>query len=152
MLKRFLTLFILSLGITFISFAATNGINGIKLELNKSVLKKNEKLCFTLKNTSNKTVYLPNTAPWVIIGETGKYKGKVVYAPVVAPVITPLKPGEKKQWCWDLKDFNGFSAPSGKYKVRMTLFKDKNKVFLSKPFEIKPLYSITPEVNEKQKH
>jgi len=151
MVRKFLVFVLVFFIITATSFAAS-GINGIKLNLNKSVLKKNEKLCFTLKNTSKKTVYLPNSAPWVIIGVSGKYKGKIVYAPVVLPVITPLKPGEEKKWCWDLKDFNGLSAPSGKYKVRITIFKDGDKVFISAPFEIKPLYSITPEVNEKRKH
>ncbi len=146
MVKRFVSFIFVFL--VFISFSMAD-TSKVQLILNKSVLKKNEKLCFTLKNNSNEKIYLPDTAPWVIIGNSGKYKGKVVYAPAVLPVITPLEPNQSKKWCWDLKNFNGLSVPSGKYIVRFTIFIGKEKVFISKEFEVKPLYSIIDDEKNK---
>jgi len=76
MLKNFYFAILVTLGIFLVSYAQTQN-EPAQLVLEKTVIAKDEKLCFSLKNTSNKVIYLPNTAPWVIIGKTGKYKGKI---------------------------------------------------------------------------
>ncbi len=131
--KKTLSL-ILLLIITSFSFA---NIKGLQFISDKKSVNKGEKVCFTLKNNSNKTVVLPNSAPWVVISLSGKNKGKVVFAPVSTQSLQYLKPNSEKKWCWDLKDFENEYVHSGKYKIRLTVFIDKKPVFLSTTIDVK---------------
>lgn len=109
----------------------------VEFTADKKVLNKGEKVCFTLKNNSNRVIVLPNSAPWVVISLSGKNKGKVVYAPVSTLALQKVPPNSTKKWCWDLKDFEGNFVHSGKYKIRLTYFINKKREFISTEIEIK---------------
>ncbi|NPA12396.1 MAG: hypothetical protein GXO45_00250, partial [Aquificae bacterium] len=65
----------------------------------KKVFNKGEKVCFVLVNNSDAVIYLPNSAPWVVFEK--EKPENIVYSPVALQVITTLKKGDKKQWCWE---------------------------------------------------
>ena len=125
---------ILFIIITVFAFASNQNI---QFKPDKKIVNKGEKVCFTLKNNSNTYIVLPNSAPWVVISLSGKNKGKVVYSPVATLVIEKVPPNGTKSWCWDLKDFNNEYVHSGKYKVRLTYFINKQKEFISTEIEVK---------------
>lgn len=132
--KKYIFTLLTTIIIIGFAFAITGEI---KFTADKKVLNKGETVCFILKNNSNKEVVLPNSAPWVVISLSGKNKGKVVYAPIATQSIQKVPPKTTKKWCWDLKDFEGDFVHSGKYKVRLTVFINKKREFLSTEIEIK---------------
>ncbi len=103
----------------------------------KKVINKGEKVCFVLKNNSNNEIVLPNSAPWIVISLSGRDKGKVVYSPIATLSLQKVPPNSEKKWCWDLKNFEGDYIHSGKYKVKLTVFINKKKEFLSTEIEVK---------------
>ncbi len=102
----------------------------------KNTFKEGEKVCFYLKNDTNKTLYLPSTAPWVVFDK----EGKVLYSPVAIQKIVKIKPKSEKKWCWNQKNFKKEKVLSGDYKVRLTIFEDGKRKFLSFNVKIKPPY------------
>lgn len=125
---------IFSIIITGFVFANTNGLQFVA---DKKIVNKGEKVCFILKNNSNKDIVLPNSAPWVVISLSGRNEGKVVYSPIATLSLQKVPPNSEKKWCWDLKDFEGNYVHSGKYKVRLTVFIGKISKFLSTEIEVK---------------
>ncbi len=123
-----------SIIITVFAFANTKGL---QFTTNKKVVNKGEKVCFVLKNNSNNEIVLPNSAPWVVISLSGRDKGKVVYSPIATLSLEKVLPNSEKKWCWNLKNFEGEYVHSGKYKVRLTVFINKKKEFLSTEIEVK---------------
>jgi len=86
-----------------------------------------EPVCFLLVNNSNKVLILPNPAPWKIL----KNK-EVVFSPITPQVLIKLLPGEKKGWCWDMRDNEGNYVPPGEYTLLFVLpsMKLKKKFFI----------------------
>ncbi len=116
----------------------------------KGVYKKGEKVCFYLKNNSDKIIYLPSTAPWVVLGDVKEYKlgeerefkERPVYSPIANQVIVKLKPGQKKKWCWEQKTFKkDEKALAGNYKIRITVFENGKPKFYSFNVKVEPKYS-----------
>ena len=132
MLKN-LTVFILALSFVF-AFAETN----LKFIAKKEKFKAGEKVCFELINESHNIYYLPSSAPWAIFDAETE---KIIYSPIALQRIEKLKPGEKKEWCWEQIDINQDKVPIGKYKIRITLFDSKgHKIFKSTTIEIVTKY------------
>ncbi len=132
MLKN-ITVFILALSFVF-AFAETN----LKFIAKKEKFKAGEKVCFELINESHNIYYLPSSAPWAVFDAETE---KIIYSPIALQRIEKLKPGEKKEWCWEQIDINQDKVPVGKYKIRITLFDSKgNKIFKSITIEIVPKY------------
>ena len=102
----------------------------------KNVFKEGEKICFSLKNDTNKIIYLPSSAPWVVFDK----EGKVLYSPVAIQKIVKLKPKSEKKWCWNQKNFKNENVLSGEYKVRLTVFEDGKRKFLSFNVKVQPYY------------
>ncbi|RLE85876.1 MAG: hypothetical protein DRJ41_00365, partial [Thermoprotei archaeon] len=90
-------------------------ITKVKVYTDKKVYYVGEEVRIILENKSRRTIYLPNPAPWTILDE----RGKPIYSPVAAQVITPIKPGEKKEWVWNQTTFNRTTAPPGRYQVAL---------------------------------
>jgi len=125
---------IFSIIITGFVFANTKELQFIA---DKKVVNKGEKVCFLLKNNSKKEIVLPNSAPWVVISLSGRNEGKVVYSPIATLSLQKVPPTSEKKWCWDLKNFEGDYVHSGKYKVRLTVFINGKREFLSTEIEVK---------------
>ncbi len=120
------------------SFAIASELSNITFKLEKEKIKKGEKVCFSIENNSNDFIYLPSTAPWVIIDAKTQ---KIIYSPIASQMIVKLKPKESKKWCWDQKDVEGNEVPVGTYQVRITIFTKKGKrEFLKFPLIINPEY------------
>ncbi len=120
------------------SFAIASELSNITFKLEKEKIKKGEKVCFSIENNSNEFIYLPSTAPWVIIDAKTQ---KIIYSPIASQMIVKLKPKESKKWCWDQKDIEGNEVPVGTYQVRITIFTKKGKrEFLKFPLIINPEY------------
>ncbi len=130
---RLLHLFLFVSIFYFVSYAHAK----VEFKPDKQTYKKGEKVCFTLKNASNQTVYLPSSAPWVVFK-----KDKVIYSPISNQVIVKLKPNQKKKWCWDQRTYKkGEKVLSGNYKIRITLFENGKREFLSFDVKIVPDYA-----------
>lgn len=147
-MKKQLNIFIIL--IVFIGYFSAFGEN-VKFNIEKKKYKEGEKVCFSLKNISEKIIYLPSSAPWAILKEEKVDKRyllpserkqniknkKIIYSPIAAQRILKLKKGETKKWCWKQKDIDGKSVEPGKYEVRITVFNPIGKrIFLSQQFEI----------------
>lgn len=108
----------------------------VKFYTQSAEYKKGQKVCFVFENTSGKEVYLPSSAPWAVFSE--EKPETAIYSPVSAQVITVLKNGEKKEWCWNQQDIEGKEVPPGSYFVRITFFDDRGKNYTKKAsFRIK---------------
>ncbi|WP_457639158.1 hypothetical protein [Persephonella sp.] len=131
MFKKFLVTAVLISSVLF-AVASTGEIEFKPL---KESFNKSEEVCFYIKNNSTEKVYLPSSAPWAVF-EDSKYD-KMVFSPVATQSIVELKPSEKKQWCWKQKDFNDEQVPSGEYTIRLTVFQNGQRIFLTSKVEIK---------------
>ncbi len=131
--------YILFLTILFLfSSAISSETSNITFKLKKEKIKKGEKVCFSIKNNSKDFIYLPSTAPWVIIEAKTQ---KIIYSPIASQMIVKLKPKEEKEWCWNQKDIEGNEVPTGTYQVRITIFTKKGeRKFLKFPLVINPEY------------
>jgi len=112
----------------------------------KEIINKDEKVCFHLVNNSDKAVYLPSSAPWAVFEDEDF--DKIVFSPIAAQRILEIKPYEEKKWCWDLKDFQGEIVPSGDYAIRLTVFKNGERVFLVSKIKVKPGVAETSKKEE----
>jgi len=131
--KNILILFIVAL-----SFGLSYGESNLKFIAKKEKFKVGEDVCFELINEDNKTYYLPSSAPWAVFDAESD---KIIYSPIALQRIVKLKPNQKKQWCWKQVDINGEKVPTGRYKIRITIFDDKgHKIFKSLEVEIIPEY------------
>jgi len=101
----------------------------------KESFNKSEEVCFYLVNNTDSVIYLPSSAPWVVFED--KKFDKIVYSPVALQSIIRLEPSQKKEWCWKQKDFNNEQVPSGEYTIRLTIFKDGKRMFLTSIVKIK---------------
>ena len=122
----FLSLFIFS-------YAAVSG-GELEFKPIKKSFNKKEDICFVLKNNSKEGVFLPSSAPWVVFED--KEFEKVVFSPVATQSIVEIKPSQKKKWCWKQQDFNKEQVPSGEYIIRLTVFKNGKRVFLTSTVKI----------------
>jgi uncharacterized cupredoxin-like copper-binding protein len=131
-------------------FTGSSFAENVEFKPEKQTFKKGEKVCFYLKNKSNKTVFLPSSAPWVVLGDVKEYKlgeerefkERVIYSPVANQVIVKVKPNEEKKWCWDQKTFEeAKEILSGEYTVRISVFEDGKLNFHSFKVKIEPDYS-----------
>ncbi|NPA17050.1 hypothetical protein [Persephonella sp.] len=128
--KVFASLFIL------VGFAvASVNQQGIEFKPVKKTFNKSEEVCFYIKNNTDTELYLPSSAPWAVF-EDSKFD-KIVFSPVATQSIVRLEPSQKKQWCWKQKDFNDEQVPSGEYTIRLTVFKNGERLFLTSMVEIK---------------
>ncbi|MBK3332673.1 hypothetical protein GWK41_06295 [Persephonella atlantica] len=112
--------------------AATNG--DLEFKPIKKVFNKKEDICFVLENKSDVNVFLPSSAPWAVF-EDRDFE-KIIYSPVATQSIVELKPSQKKKWCWKQKDFNKEQVPSGEYTIRLTVFKNGKRLFLTSTVKI----------------
>ncbi len=120
------------------TFGIASELKNISFKLEKEKVKKGEKICFSIENNSKDIIYLPSTAPWVVIDAKTQ---KIVYSPIASQMIVKLKPKQSKKWCWDQKDIEGNEVPIGTYQVRITIFTKKGKrEFLKFPLIINPEY------------
>jgi thioredoxin-related protein len=134
--KRYYISFLLILSL--FSFAKASQVDNIKFNLEKEKIKKGEKVCFSIENNSKEIIYLPSTAPWVIIDAKTQ---KIIYSPIASQMIVKLRPKNKKRWCWNQKDLEGNEVPTGTYQIRITIFTKKGKrEFLQLPLVINPEY------------
>ncbi len=102
----------------------------------KDIYKKGEKVCFYIENNTNSEVILPSSAPWVVFeGE------KLLFAPIATQQIVKIQPKQKKKWCWNQKDFENNDIVSGEYTVRLTVFENGKRKFLTFKVKIEPNYS-----------
>ncbi len=129
---------------SFNSFSNTT--EGIEFKPSKNIFKKGEDVCFTLKNNSGRDVYLPSSAPWAVFSDNDF--NKVIYSPIATQAIEKLEPFQSKKWCWNQKTFDNDEVTSGDYKIRITVFKNGKRLFLSSDIKIKPKY--TAEKKEKK--
>jgi len=120
------------LSLLFINFAFAS----IVFKPEKDIYKKGEKICFYLENKTDKIVLLPSSAPWVVFE-----KDKILFAPVAVQKITKVKPKQKKKWCWNQKDFDKNEIVSGEYTIRLTIFENGKRKFLTFNVKIQPDYS-----------
>ncbi|MCS7385311.1 MAG: hypothetical protein NDF55_01030 [archaeon GB-1867-005] len=88
-------------------------LNELKLWTDKNEYNIGEKVVIILENRGNATIYLPNSAPWIIMDDDGK----IIYAPIAIQVITPVKPKSAKYWSWDQIDNKGKQIKPGTYTV-----------------------------------
>ncbi len=136
--KRYYILFLAFLFSCSLNFVGATELKNIEFKLEKEKIKKGEKICFSIENNSNDIIYLPSTAPWVIIDAKTQ---KIVYSPIASQMIVKLKPKQSKKWCWNQKDFEGNEVPIGTYQIRITIFtKEGKRKFLSFPVVINPEY------------
>ncbi len=120
------------------NFSFASELKGIVFKTEKENIKKGEKICFSIENNSNKVIYLPSTAPWVVIDSKTQ---KIIYSPIASQMIVKLKPKSSKKWCWNQKDIEGNEVPIGTYQIRITIFTHKGKrKFLTFPLVINPEY------------
>lgn len=80
-----------------------------------------EKIVLRATNQSARTIQLQNSAPWSIErwdGEKRRWVG--VFNPLSPSVLTPLGPGETKEWLWNQKDNKGHFVPSAQYRFNLT--------------------------------
>ncbi len=126
-----LTLFLLSF-IT-VSYAAVSD-GALEFKPIKNSFNKEESVCFVLKNNSDSKVFLPSSAPWAVF-EDKKFE-KVIFSPIATQSIVEIKPSQEKKWCWKQKDFNKEQVPSGEYTIRLTVFKDGKRLFLTSTVKI----------------
>ena len=75
---------------------------------------RSEPVTFGVKNQSNLSITLPNSAPWYVVNRT---TGETVYQPISLPVLIDFPPGESKVWVWDQKDNAGRQVKPGSYSV-----------------------------------
>jgi len=113
-----------------ISFAS------IVFKPDKEVYKKGENVCFYIENNTNKEIILPSSAPWVVFEDD-----KLLFAPVATQQIVKIKPRQKKKWCWNQKDFDKNEIISGEYTIRLTVFENGKRRFLTFKVKIQPKYS-----------
>lgn len=98
--------------------------------------KKGQNICFVFENLSGENIYLPSSAPWAVFSE--EKPETAIYSPVSAQVITTIKSGEKRAWCWNQYDIEGKQVSSGNYFIRISFFDDKGKNYTKKfSFRIK---------------
>lgn len=98
--------------------------------------KKGQNICFVFENLSGENIYLPSSAPWAVFSE--EKPETAIYSPVSAQVITTIKSGEKREWCWNQYDIEGKQVSSGNYFIRISFFDDKGKNYTKKfSFRIK---------------
>ncbi|RUM46514.1 MAG: hypothetical protein DSY47_07975 [Hydrogenothermus sp.] len=102
----------------------------------KEVYRKGENVCFYIKNNTNKEIILPSSAPWVVFEND-----KLLFAPVATQQIVKIKPKQKKKWCWNQKDFDKNEILSGEYTIRLTVFENGKRKFLTFKVKIQPNYS-----------
>ncbi len=62
-----------------------------------------------------------DSSPWSLIDA----KGKEIYKLEVNSSITTLKPGNKTDWSWNMRDKSGSYIPAGSYQIK---FNSLNKV------------------------
>ncbi|HIQ25371.1 MAG TPA: hypothetical protein EYH43_05260 [Persephonella sp.] len=113
-----------------ISFAS------IVFKPDKEVYKKGENVCFYIENNTNKEIILPSSAPWVVFEDD-----KLLFAPVATQQIVKIKPRQKKKWCWNQKDFDKNEIISGEYTIRLTVFENGKRRFLTFKVKVQPKYS-----------
>ena len=113
-----------------ISFAS------IVFKPDKEVYKKGENVCFYIENNTNTEIILPSSAPWVVFEDD-----KLLFAPVATQQIVKIKPRQKKKWCWNQKDFDKNEIISGEYTIRLTVFENGKRRFLTFKVKIQPKYS-----------
>lgn len=102
----------------------------------KEVYKKDENICFYIENNTNKEIILPSSAPWVVFEDD-----KLLFAPVATQQIVKIKPRQKKKWCWNQKDFDKNEIISGEYTIRLTVFENGKRRFLTFKVKVQPKYS-----------
>ncbi len=111
-------------------------LENVYFKTTSEVFLKNQPVCFYIENLSDKELVMPSAASYAIFQKDKPQTA--IYTPVSMQVITFIKPKEKKQWCWNQKDFEGREVPSGDYIVRLTIFdKEGKKYFLTSSFKIK---------------
>jgi hypothetical protein len=118
------------------SISSANLTEELEFKPEKEIINKDEKVCFHFVNNSDKTIYLPSSAPWAVFEDEDF--DKIVFSPIAAQRILEIRPYEEKKWCWDLKDFHGEIVPSGDYAIRLTVFKNGKRVFLISKIKVKP--------------
>lgn len=110
---RYVIVFLIIALISVTSVLTAGVISRVKLYTDKEVYYLGEQVRIVFENKSKKTVYLPNPAPWTILDK----EGKPVYAPTAIQVITPVKPGERKEWVWNQTAFENVTVTVGSYQV-----------------------------------
>ncbi|WP_457642123.1 hypothetical protein [Persephonella sp.] len=118
------------------STSQANLTGELEFKPEKEIINKYEKVCFYLVNNSDKVVYLPSSAPWAVFEDEDF--DKIVFSPIAAQQIIKLQPDQERKWCWDLKDFEGEIVPSGDYSIRLTVFRNGERVFLTSKVKVKP--------------
>ena len=73
-----------------------------------------EPVTFSLRNDSDQTIMLNNSAPWHIEQLPGN---RVVFSPAALDIIVPLAPGQSTEWVWDQRDDSGSQVSLGRYRV-----------------------------------
>ncbi len=143
--KAVITGFTSILLFSFNSFANTT--EGVEFKPSKKVFKKGEEVCFSLKNKSGRDIYLPSSAPWAVFGDNDM--DKVIYSPIATQRIEKLEPYQSKKWCWNQKTFDNDEVTSGEYKIRVTVFKNGKRLFLSEKIKIEPKYTAQKGTEKK---
>ncbi|WP_456400456.1 hypothetical protein [Persephonella sp.] len=130
-MKKTALAFLLTFSLSF-----ANLTEELEFKPEKEIINKDEKVCFQFKNNSKDEIYLPSSAPWAVFED--EEFDKIVFSPIATQQILKLKPFEQKKWCWDLKDFQGEVVPSGDYSIRLTVFKEGKRIFLTSKIKVKP--------------
>ena len=73
-----------------------------------------ETVSITMENTSTKSIFLPNSAPWMVLDSAGD----TVFEPARTEAKTEIKAGEKLSWNWDQKTSTSVVADPGRYGIK----------------------------------
>ncbi|MBI2590007.1 PKD domain-containing protein [Candidatus Berkelbacteria bacterium] len=103
----------------------------VSLTTSKSIYKPAELVEFTLKNTGEAKVQLPNGAPFKILqGSTA------IFEPISTQALIDLSIGQSKTWTWDQKKSDGLTAASGNYIVTVSYLAENKTQSKSASFTI----------------
>lgn len=89
-------------------------IGRLSAYISKDLYYPGESVVFGLKNNSDKTYLLRDSAPWYVLRVKDN---KVIYAPLALQAIFPLKPDEQKEWKWHQEARTGETIEAGEYQI-----------------------------------
>ena len=95
-----------------------------------------EQVLVKATNMGEGRLELPSTAPLVIYRETSPGEWQRIAGVSAGAALTPLGPGEFKEWAWDGRVDGGQPAPAGSYEARVVANGWREYAFFSR-FEVK---------------
>ena len=101
-------------------------LTDIAFYTDKDVYEPGEDVTIILENNGDDPIQLTSTAPWVMEKKVSPSMWSIVYSPPTFYVITPVNPGESKQWIWAQNDDAGDPVGVGSYRVSIGIIGEVN--------------------------